>query len=357
MIVEPSMKLPVSHPACASRATPPARGVRLPEPAPRFVLSAILCLGGWALPSTAGASFLPPEMMASVATYLAWFIIVVVPIAGIVLFWMVHVLPEKIAQKRHHPQQDAIHTLCLLSLVFGGLLWPIAWLWAYTKPIGLQAGLRHRKARGLLPRAGRQGARGRASRGRDRAPARRARRHGRQRRAVRRQLKVLRRELARATPRRHADVGTMRARREQERLMEALLLGIYAFFVWLIFIKFKWLPWNTTSQVTVVDHPDRRADRADPDAQRGRAVDRRRARHQVRRAGHPAGRGRVIEVPVEPQSPGEEGRSAVSHRPDAIPATSSTRRRRNSPPTRRSSRRQARTWPTPRRARGNCRKS
>ena len=28
--------------------------------------------------------------------------------------------------------------------------------------------------------------------------------------------------------------------------MEVLLLGIYSFFVWLIFIKFKWLPWNTT---------------------------------------------------------------------------------------------------------------
>jgi multidrug resistance efflux pump len=37
--------------------------------------------------------------------------------------------------------------------------------------------------------------------------------------------------------------------------MEALLLGIYAFFVWLIFIKFKWLPWNKTSQVTVVIIP------------------------------------------------------------------------------------------------------
>jgi multidrug resistance efflux pump len=37
--------------------------------------------------------------------------------------------------------------------------------------------------------------------------------------------------------------------------MEALLLGIYAFFVWLIFIKFKWLPWNTASQVTVVIIP------------------------------------------------------------------------------------------------------
>ena len=37
--------------------------------------------------------------------------------------------------------------------------------------------------------------------------------------------------------------------------MEILLLGIYAAFVWLIFIKFKWLPWNTTSQVTVAIIP------------------------------------------------------------------------------------------------------
>jgi multidrug resistance efflux pump len=37
--------------------------------------------------------------------------------------------------------------------------------------------------------------------------------------------------------------------------MEAILLGIYSFFVWLIFIKFKWLPWNTKSQVTVVIIP------------------------------------------------------------------------------------------------------
>ena len=37
--------------------------------------------------------------------------------------------------------------------------------------------------------------------------------------------------------------------------MEALILAIYSFFVWLIFIKLKWLPWNTTSQVTVVVIP------------------------------------------------------------------------------------------------------
>ncbi len=37
--------------------------------------------------------------------------------------------------------------------------------------------------------------------------------------------------------------------------MEAILLGIYGFFVWLIFIKFKWLPWNTKTQVTVAVIP------------------------------------------------------------------------------------------------------
>ncbi len=88
-----------------------------------------------ALPSAAHASFLPPELMDTAAFYLAWFILIAVPIVGIVLFWLVHILPEKIAHKRHHPQKEAIQTLCLLSLVFGGLLWPIAWLWAFTKPV------------------------------------------------------------------------------------------------------------------------------------------------------------------------------------------------------------------------------
>lgn len=69
------------------------------------------------------------------ASALAVFIIIVMPIGGIALFWLVHVLPEKIAEKRQHPQKDAIHVLCLLSLAFGGLLWPLAWLWAYTKPV------------------------------------------------------------------------------------------------------------------------------------------------------------------------------------------------------------------------------
>ena len=84
----------------------------------------------------ARASFLSGEALDTMADVLALVVLFVVPAGAIVLFWIVHVLPEKIAHKRHHPQRDAITTLCLLSLVFGGLLWPLAWLWAYTKPIG-----------------------------------------------------------------------------------------------------------------------------------------------------------------------------------------------------------------------------
>jgi len=102
------------------------------------VVAMAVAVASLTFPTGAHASFLPPELMDKAAFYLAWFILICVPIGGIVLFWMVHVLPEKIAHKRHHPQRDAIQTLCLLSLVFGGMLWPIAWLWAYTKPVSHQ---------------------------------------------------------------------------------------------------------------------------------------------------------------------------------------------------------------------------
>jgi hypothetical protein len=95
-----------------------------------LVLAALL-----AAPDEAHASFLSPELEDKLAGFLAIVILFIVPIVLIVLFWMVHVLPEKIAHKRHHPQFEAIRTLCLLSLVFGGLLWPIAWIWAYSKPV------------------------------------------------------------------------------------------------------------------------------------------------------------------------------------------------------------------------------
>jgi CBS domain containing-hemolysin-like protein len=94
-----------------------------------LALTLLLQAGG------ARASFLAGEALDTAADWLAIVVIIVVPIAVIVVFWLVHILPEKVAEKRHHPQQAAINTLCLLSLVFGGLLWPFAWLWAFSRPV------------------------------------------------------------------------------------------------------------------------------------------------------------------------------------------------------------------------------
>lgn len=85
--------------------------------------------------ASAQAAFLSGELLDTAADIVAIIVLIVVPIAVIVLFWLVHILPEKIAEKRHHPQKDSIKILCLLSLVFGGMLWPIAWIWAYTRPV------------------------------------------------------------------------------------------------------------------------------------------------------------------------------------------------------------------------------
>jgi multidrug resistance efflux pump len=89
--------------------------------------------------------------------------------------------------------------------------------------------------------------------------------------------------------------------------MEALLLGIYSFFVWLIFFKFKWLPWNTTSQVTVVIIPivGLTALILFLNVYAPSSSDVRVIKYVVQVV--PEVRGRVIDVPVEPNSPVKKG--------------------------------------------------
>ncbi|HEX7373659.1 MAG TPA: DUF3302 domain-containing protein [Steroidobacteraceae bacterium] len=101
----------------------------------RAAATTALALAALLTAPTASASLLSGDSLAKAANVLAIVVLILVPIIGVIVFWLVHVLPEKIAHKNHHPQTKAIQVLCLLSLVFGGLLWPIAWLWAYTKPV------------------------------------------------------------------------------------------------------------------------------------------------------------------------------------------------------------------------------
>jgi hypothetical protein len=95
----------------------------------------LIAFAALSLPTPAHASMFHGETLDSIASAIAWFAFIIVPPVLIVAFLAVHIIPEKIAEKRHHPQLGAIKCLCFLSLVFGGLLWPLAWLWAYSKPV------------------------------------------------------------------------------------------------------------------------------------------------------------------------------------------------------------------------------
>jgi hypothetical protein len=121
------------------RVTLPSRNRPMPtSPSPRRAAAA-MAVALAALAEPAQASFMTGETLDKAADWLAILVLFLVPVVGIVVFWLVHVLPERFAEQRHHPQAQAIQVLCLLSLVFGGLLWPIAWLWAFTRPVVYKA--------------------------------------------------------------------------------------------------------------------------------------------------------------------------------------------------------------------------
>jgi CBS domain containing-hemolysin-like protein len=129
------------------RPLPPATGARAEwtmqdktarrRAAPRFRLpwTAGATLLASTLAPAAHASLFSGDTLDAVANGAAWVVLFIAPLAAIGIFLIIHILPEKIAEKKQHPQLDAIKTLCLLSLVFGGMLWPLAWLWAYTRPV------------------------------------------------------------------------------------------------------------------------------------------------------------------------------------------------------------------------------
>ena len=45
-------------------------------------------------------------------------------------------LPGQIARRRGHPQADAIQVAGWIGIVTLGILWPLALIWAYTRPAG-----------------------------------------------------------------------------------------------------------------------------------------------------------------------------------------------------------------------------
>ena len=89
--------------------------------------------------------------------------------------------------------------------------------------------------------------------------------------------------------------------------MEIILLGIYSFFAWLVFFKFKWLPWNIVTQVITITIPIigltiliLMLNIVAPSSADVRVIN-----YVV--PVNPPIRGTVVEVPVEPNRPVKKG--------------------------------------------------
>jgi len=62
-------------------------------------------------------------------------IVLLVLLTVIVAIWIVvGMLPGRIAHKRQHPQADAINMCGWWGVVTMGILTPLAFIWAYTRP-------------------------------------------------------------------------------------------------------------------------------------------------------------------------------------------------------------------------------
>jgi hypothetical protein len=48
-------------------------------------------------------------------------------------------LPGELARKWDHPQAAAINAMSWIGIATGGLLWPIAFIWAFTNPFGTKS--------------------------------------------------------------------------------------------------------------------------------------------------------------------------------------------------------------------------
>ena len=68
-------------------------------------------------------------------TATGFIILVVLFLLGIAIYVELAKLPGKKARDRDHPQAEAISVLSWVGLLFGGVPWLIALVWAYTRPL------------------------------------------------------------------------------------------------------------------------------------------------------------------------------------------------------------------------------
>jgi hypothetical protein len=71
----------------------------------------------------------------------ALIVLTVLALVALAAWVVLAMLPGRIARSRGHPQADAINAGGWLGAMLGGVLWPIFFVWAFTKPIRPTSGM------------------------------------------------------------------------------------------------------------------------------------------------------------------------------------------------------------------------
>lgn len=69
----------------------------------------------------------------------AFVVFAVLIFVGIIVVVSLGKLPGQLAHKWEHPQAGAINAMSWIGIATGGLLWPIAFIWAFTTPSGAKS--------------------------------------------------------------------------------------------------------------------------------------------------------------------------------------------------------------------------
>jgi hypothetical protein len=65
----------------------------------------------------------------------AFIVFAVLILVGVIIVVSLGKLPGQLARKWGHPQAPAISALSWIGIATGGVLWPIAFVWAFVRPI------------------------------------------------------------------------------------------------------------------------------------------------------------------------------------------------------------------------------
>jgi hypothetical protein len=69
----------------------------------------------------------------------AFVVFAVLIFVGVIIVVNLGKLPGQLAHKWNHPQAGAINALSWIGIATGGLLWPVAFVWAFTTPFGVKS--------------------------------------------------------------------------------------------------------------------------------------------------------------------------------------------------------------------------